>query len=79
MKFFLGGATVSSMWDLKFLDQGLNLCPPHGELRVLTTEPPGKSQDLYQNTINFTHCMPVIRSAFIWFRDRESAEIRRGT
>ena len=31
------------MWDLKFPDQGSNLCPLHWNCRVLTTGLPGKS------------------------------------
>ena len=35
------------MWDLTSPDQGLNPHPPALECEVLTTGPPGKSQEIF--------------------------------
>ena len=40
-------ATLCSMWDLKFPDQGLNLSPLHGQRRILTIVLLGKSLPLH--------------------------------
>ena len=40
--FFLGGAGIHHAVCGIFSDQGLNLCPLHWKLGVLTTGPPGK-------------------------------------
>lgn len=46
--YFGGGATLSGMWDPRFPNQGWNPHPLHSKCRVLTTRPPGKSQEVFK-------------------------------